>query len=235
MEPDINQRLEQEAHDYIAHHKDELIKRFADPEIFKKVEHSVSLFMAGSPGAGKTEVSRSLVKRFEVRPIRIDADDIRVMCPGYSGDKSHIFQKAATKGVNMLLDHALHHSIHAIIDGTFAYGDALKNIERSIKRKRIVELWFIYQDPIKAWEFTKVREAVECRHVDKDIFIRSFFRAKDNTVAAKKAFGGTIELNLLVKNIDNTDGSLYLNIQAEELDRYIGKVYTEADLKTLLI
>jgi hypothetical protein len=39
---------------------------------------------------------------------------------------------------------------------------------------------------------------------------------------------------LLVKNIDNTDGELHLNIQADELDRYIGKAYTEADLRALL-
>ena len=50
--------------------------------------------------------------------------------------------------------------IHVIIDGTFAYGNALENIERSLKYKRIVELWFVYQDPLKAWEFTKIREAV---------------------------------------------------------------------------
>jgi predicted ABC-type ATPase len=234
MESDSDKKLEKEAHDFITHNQCELIKRFANPEIFKSVEKPVSLFMAGSPGAGKTEVSRSLVKRFDIGPIRIDADEIRAICPGYSGDKAHIFQKAATKGVNLLFDYALKNNIHAIIDGTFAYGDAPKNIERSLKHKRIVELWFIYQDPLKAWEFTKVREAVECRHVDKEVFIRSFLKAKDNTVAVKGAFGGTIELNLIVKNIDNTDGELHLNIQAEELDRYIGKAYTEDELKTLL-
>ena len=234
MELTSDKELEQDAYGYIAHRKDELIKRFADPEIFKTVERPVSLFMAGSPGAGKTEVSRSLVKRFEVRPIRIDADEIRAICPEYSGDKAHVFQKAATKGVHILFDYALHKNIHAIIDGTFAYNDALKNIERSLKHKRIIELWFIYQDPLKAWEFTKVREAVECRHVDKNLFIRSFLRAKNNARLVKSTFGSTIDLNLLVKNIDNTDGELYLNIQAEQLDHHIGRAYTEDELRTLL-
>ena len=71
--------------------------------------------------------------------------------------------------------------------------------------------------------------------MDKEVFIRSFFRAKENTIQAKNRFGSTIELSLLVKNIDNTDSQLKLNIQAEELDRYVGQAYTEADLKTLLL
>jgi predicted ABC-type ATPase len=235
MEPESTNKIEQEAYDYILHHKDDLIKRFADPNIFKPVERPVSLFMAGSPGAGKTEVSRSLVKRFEVQPVRIDADEIRKVCEKYSGDNSHLFQKAATKGVHILFDYALQHKIHAIIDGTFAYGDALNNIKRSLKRKRIVQLWFIYQDPMKAWEFTKIREAIESRHVNKEIFIHSFFKAKENAMEAKNTFGSTLELNLLVKNIDNTDGKLYLNIQATELDQHVGMAYTKADLITKLL
>jgi dephospho-CoA kinase len=235
MESDHDKKIEQDAYRYIAGNKDLLIQRFANPEIFKPVERPVSLFMAGSPGAGKTEVSRSLIKKFEVQPIRIDADEIRKMCEKYEGDNAHLFQKAATKGVHILFDYALKHNIHAIIDGTFAYEDAIKNIERSIKHKRIVELWFVYQDPIRAWEFTKIREAVESRHVDKKVFISSFLKAKNNAMEAKNTFGSTLELNLLVKNIDNTTGKPYLNIQAAELDPYIGKTYTEAELNLLLI
>jgi predicted ABC-type ATPase len=228
-------KIEKETYDYIVHHSDDLIKLFADPSVFKQVEHPVSLFMAGSPGAGKTEVSKSLIRRFEVQPIRIDADEIRKICEKYTGDNAHLFQKAATKGVHILFDYALKYKIHAIIDGTFAYGDALKNIERSLSRKRIVQLWFIYQDPIKAWEFTKIREANESRHVSKELFVRSFFKAKENAMLAKNSFGSTLELNLLVKNIDNTDDKPYLNIQASELDQYIGKAYTEGDLITKLL
>ncbi len=228
-------KLEQQAYDFIAHSGSELVKRFADPTIYKPVERPVSLFMAGSSGAGKTEVSIGLVKRFTTRPIRIDADEIRQLCPGYTGGNAHVFQKAATKGVNMLFDYALHKNIHAILDGTFAYADAPKNIERSLKHNRIVELWFVYQDPLVAWEFTKVREIKECRHVDKDIFIRGFFNAKANAINVKTAFGSNLTLNLLVKNIDNTDGELFLNIQANDLDHRIGQVYTEGELRGLLL
>ncbi|MBI4252728.1 zeta toxin family protein [Candidatus Uhrbacteria bacterium] len=32
-------------------------------------------------GAGKTEISKRLTKRFQVKPVRIDADDIREFVP----------------------------------------------------------------------------------------------------------------------------------------------------------
>ena len=108
--------------------------------------------------------------------LRIDADEIRVICPGYTGTNAHLFQKAANKGVNLLYDHALHNNINCIMDSTFAYGGASKNIERSLKYSRRVEIWFVYQDPVRAWEFTKAREAREARRVSKDVFIKTFFQ-----------------------------------------------------------
>ena len=67
----------------------------------------ISIFMAGSPGAGKTEFSRRLIEGFQSKPIVIDADDIRKIIPGYLGGNSHVYQAAATKGVHILYDYAL--------------------------------------------------------------------------------------------------------------------------------
>lgn len=69
--------------------------------------HPVSIFMAGSPGAGKTEVSKELVKEFDRKPMRIDADELRALCPDYVGTNAHLFQKAANKAINVLYDYAL--------------------------------------------------------------------------------------------------------------------------------
>ncbi|MBI3255577.1 MAG: zeta toxin family protein [Candidatus Andersenbacteria bacterium] len=115
------------------------------------------MFMAGSPGAGKTEVSKRLLSRFEQKPLRIDADEIRTLMPGYVGANACLFQKAATKGVHILYDLALEKSYNAILDGTFAYYDVLQNIQRSLDRGRKVEIFFVYQSPYHAWGFTKKR------------------------------------------------------------------------------
>ena len=226
--------IEEKAFAFIKANAALLRTKFADPAKYKSVERPVSLFMAGSPGAGKTEVSKSLVKKFQSAPIRIDADEIRTLCPGYTGSNAHLFQKAANKGVNILFDYALHHSISCILDGTFAYGGAVENIRRSIDKGRVVELWFIYQDPLKAWEFTKAREAKETRRVSKEVFVESFFEAKRNVRKVKTQFY-TVELNLLIKDYGTSREDFWLNINADELDRYIHDGYTEDTLQRLLI
>ena len=228
-------RLESEAFTFIKSHKKELIRRFANPGIYKSVSVPISLFMAGSPGAGKTEVSKSLIKRFQDIPVRIDADEIRKMCPEYKGSNAHVFQKAATKGVHILFDHSLDHKLNLILDGTFAYDKAQDNVKRSLEHKRTVELWFVYQDPLKAWEVTKAREAEEFRHVSKEVFIKAFFEARRNIVNVKNIFDKDVQLNLLIKDYDKHEEDLKLSIRADELDGHIRNGYTESELEKLLL
>lgn len=211
----------------------ELIEKFASNKEYIPDIQPISLFMAGSPGAGKTEISKRLIKRFKQKPIRIDADEIRAFCNGYTGQNAHIFQKAATKGVHILLEHALKKNINMILDGTFAYNGALENIQRSLDHKRKVEVFFIYQDPLQAWEFTKKREAIEQRKVSKEVFIDSFFKAQENANEAKKHFGTSIEMNLIIKDFEKNLEQFEINIPG--IDSYIKKVYTKEELNTLLI
>lgn len=68
-----------------------------------------------------------------------------------------------------------------MLDGTFAdYKKAKSNIQRSLDHARYVSIFYVYQDPILAWEFTKAREALEGRKVPKNIFVDSLFKAKEN-------------------------------------------------------
>jgi predicted ABC-type ATPase len=212
-----------------------LIKKFADPDVFRSVSRPVSLFMAGSPGAGKTEVSKNLMKKFHNVPIRIDADEIRAMCPGYIGSNAHVFQEAANKGVNILFDYALHKNLNLILDATFAYAGAAGNIKRALDYHRIVEIWFVYQNPLKAWEATKAREFKETRHVSREVFIEAFFKSKENVQSVKREFSNTIELNLLMKDYDKKMEELKLNIGVDDLDRYLNDGYTKNDLKELIL
>lgn len=226
-----NQKIE-EAFSWIKLHEDQVIKEFAgDAELVADIQPT-TLFMAGSPGAGKTEISKRLIEKFKQKPIRIDADDIRLLCPGYTGSNSHLFQKAANKGVNILYDHALYNSLNVILDGTFAYADALKNIERSLKRNRKVEIYFIYQDPLQAWDFTKKRELVEKRKVSKKVFIESFLKSQKNVNLAKTQFKGRIQLHLIIKDFEKGIEKLQLNIQ--RVEDYIKKHYTNDELNKIL-
>jgi len=55
-------RVEQAAFEYAKKHRTKIARRLTDPTIFAVEADSVSVFMAGSPGAGKTEASIELLK-----------------------------------------------------------------------------------------------------------------------------------------------------------------------------
>jgi len=160
--------------------------------------------MAGSPGAGKTEFSKHFISNRESPCIRIDADDIRETIPGYNGKNSDEVQSAASIGVEKLYDYILKYKYDALIDGTLAsYNVAERNVERALKRGRVVYIFYVYQDPLSAWFFTKAREKAEGRVIRKEIFIDDFFKARDNVNKLKQKFKKDIEVYVIEKNYDH--------------------------------
>ena len=203
-----DEKLVEGAVEFIRRNKKLLIERFASDKIFLPDSAPVSVFMAGSPGAGKTEISKELLKLYEEtqdqKNIRIDADEIRDIIPGYTGQNSYLFQKAASRGVDVLHNHALKNNKNFILDGTFSnYNIVCQNIERSIKRERRVSITYVYQDPLIAWEFTQKREKTEGRKVPKGTFIEKLFLAKENVEKIKEKFGERVELDIVKKNFDH--------------------------------
>ncbi len=133
----------------------------------------------------------------------------------------------------MLYDYALEQGLNVILDGTFAYGDSIQNIERSLKRKRHAEVFFVYQDPLSAWEFVKARQLKDGRKVPKELFINSFFRSRDNANKAKQQFGANLILSLLIKEYSSSMERFELNISS--IDPYVPKEYTVETLTSLLV
>ncbi len=226
-------KLSEQAKEWVRLNHKKIIGNFTSHEEYLVDFQPTTLFTAGSPGAGKTEFSKRFASRFKQKPIRIDADEIRTICEGYTGGNAHIFQGAATKGVHILYDYALKKNINVILDGTFAYSSALDNIQRSLDHGRRVEIFFVYQDPIEAWDFTKKREVLEKRRVSKEVFIEAFFKSRKNVNEAKKKFGSRIELNLVIKDFEKDLEQLELDVK--NVDHYIKKSYTKEDLEKLLI
>ncbi len=225
--------LSKQALEWLKANSKVLIEEFASVHDYVSEVSPTTIFMAGSPGAGKTEVSKSLISRFEQQPVRIDADEIRAICPGYIGVNAHVYQAAATKGVNMLFDHVLRMNFNLILDGTFAYGGFLRNIERSLSRDRKIQIWFVYQHPLQAWDFTKKREVMEQRRVSKETFINAFLKSRINVNEVKARFGDKIELNILIKDFERSLEQLKLNV--DSIDPFIPNIYTKDQLENLLI
>ncbi|MBI3282919.1 zeta toxin family protein [Candidatus Curtissbacteria bacterium] len=225
-------KIQADAFEWVKQHKKYLFLKFADFDSYPKDPYPTTVFMAGSPGAGKTEFSRRLAEGFKQKPVIIDADEIRKIIPGYTGKKAFLFQKAATKGVNLLYDYVCKNGLNVIIDGTFAYAQPVENIKRSLKYNRNIEIYFLHQNPIVSWKFTKVRERKEFRNVPKDVFINAYLKSIENVTLVKKEFGNKIKLNLVIKDFTKSLQTLHLNTSG--IEKLLPKLYTGKELTKIL-
>ena len=64
-------------------------------EMFPGEKNPVAVFMAGSPGAGKTEASKALVSELGSF-LRIDPDEFRQAIPGYDGSNAWLMHRAVS-------------------------------------------------------------------------------------------------------------------------------------------
>ncbi len=208
-------------------------KEFTNKEKYPKEENPVSVFMAGSPGAGKTEASKALLDEFNGNVIRIDADEFRGQFDDYTGNNSWLFQPAVSILVEKIHDLVIKNSQSFLLDGTLTNFDkAVKNIERSIKRNRMVQILYVYQEPFRAWEFVQAREKVEGRNIPLDRFIEQYFAARDTVNNLKKKFDGDIKVDLLLQDRNNQQRLYKANI--DFIDNHVDEKYTPAALETLL-
>ncbi len=215
--------------------KKQIASEYCAKEKFPPDSEPVSVFMAGSPGAGKTESSQNLIVRLSSsHPVlRIDSDDFRTHFTAYNGANSHLFQAAASILADYVHDCALGNKQSFVFDGTLSKIDkARQNIERSLSRKRFVQILYVYQDPFQAWEFVKARERKDGRHVPAESFIQQYFQARSNVNKLKKEFGKQIKVDLVIKNMDGKDIAYKENV--DQIDSHIPERYSENDLRRVI-
>jgi hypothetical protein len=263
-----DKQIQEDACAYINAHKDELIQKFITQKKPLKLGF-MSLFMAGSPGAGKTEFSlqyipliytkdsKSTIKLLEsngIKPstfeslfIRIDVDEIRAFLPQYrktdtfGKGNAHVVQKAANKGLDALRNYCLKNEISFLHDGTFGNYKTMHDlVQESLAKDRFVEIYYLYLDPIAAWNFTKAREYTEGRNILKEKFIEQFFASQVNVQKIKNAFAEKVSVVCVLKDKDNKVRDIVFNTQS--IDRYmqtqyskgIVRRYTHEELEVLL-
>ena len=187
--PFFSAEIHDVALEYVRRHKKELCEKFANDAICPPDEEPFSLFMTGSPGAGKTEYSKTWLKESGFVAVRIDTDEIRDWIPTYDRKDANSFQAAACVGMERLYDYVLHKKKSVIMDATFTpYHQAESNVARSLSRGRHVEIIYIFQDPLQAWEFTQKREAIEGRFVPKEVFVDALFTSRENVKLIKAKY-----------------------------------------------
>ncbi|BDR56705.1 hypothetical protein KIMC2_12670 [Xylocopilactobacillus apis] len=119
-----------------------------------------------------------------------------------------------------------------VLDATFATPKAEQNLVRAFNKNYNVYIYYVYQDPLIAWDFTKKREAVEGRTVPKERFINAFFEARNNLQRLKSKFQNDLTVNILVKNFQNKIVDSIMDIDNIELILPIK--YSKKDLEEKL-
>jgi predicted ABC-type ATPase len=199
-------------------------------------ESAVSVFMAGSPGAGKTETARSIISQFKkehgVEVVHIENDELRKEFEDYKGLNSPLFQTPATLLVEAIHDRALKKKVSFLLDSTLSsFEKAKSNIERSLRRDRYVLIIFVYQDPEQAWCLVKAREIVEGRRVPPEVFVDQFLKSQAVVSELKKIFKDQIDIIFMEKNLDGTREKPYFNVS--DIDSLLGKKYNRASLEAI--
>ncbi len=229
---DDDKQLQKDALEFVKKNKKQLFEDLVAGRIFDGSSQQVAIFMAGTPGAGKTEVAQSLGPLFATPPLRIDADEFRTKIPGYNGANSDIIQPAASVAVDKVLDQVYKNKYPFILDGTFAVGKALVNLKRAIRKGYSAQVYFVYQDPLDAWRFTKIREKKEGRRVPKEAFVNAYFASRQNVKSVKQELGSDILLTLIIKNYSTGERKILDNV--DDIEKYIPKTYNRDELEGLI-
>lgn len=219
-----NDQIRIAAVEFAKRNKGRIAKEFTDINIFKPDIRPVSVFMAGSPGAGKTEFSKSLISMFKNGVIRIDPDDIRPLLPGYTGNNSYLFQGAISLVVEKIHDFALKQKQNFIFDGTFSkYEKAKENIDRSIRSGRPLSIFYLYQKPEVAWKFTELREKAEGRNIPKEKFEEQFINAKETVTRIREEYDEKVEIFLVKKDFEKNSVEYVVEIKpgGKKVDEYL--------------
>ncbi|MGI0809113.1 zeta toxin family protein [Pseudomonas aeruginosa] len=225
----------------------EIARRIVDIDTYLPDARPLTFFMAGSPGAGKTEVSLNMISLLEKsqnqnRPItsapfrilRIDPDEIRESMPGYLGGNAEIFQRGVTKIVERVVDRAFSKSISFLLDGTFSNKEvAMRNVDRALRRGRLVDVLFVYQEPGSTWRLIKEREEITGRSIPFDAFLRHVIRSRQTVALVKDKYGDSINLSVFISNESAFSPEFAVSLDA--FDRLVPNHYDEDHLRQLIL
>lgn len=246
--------IKKQSEEFARSHKKEIARKITDTSVHTPVDNPISIFMAGSPGAGKTEFSKNLIEILEKgskrKIIRIDGDELRTYLPGYTGANSYLFQNAISILVDKIHDEALSNRQNFILDGTFSnYNKASENVRRSLHKKRRVFIFYVYQRPEVAWKFTASREIEKGRNIPKEAFIKHFLNSQETIHSIHKEFKNNVTIRAIYEEFKNyvtifivkknfethqVEKVIELETDKDNIEDYIKIRYTEDELHKIL-
>ena len=191
--------------DWANKHKKRIAREFVRKTDFSISNNPVGIFTAGLPGAGKTEFTVELLKGITNKPLRIDMDKIARLIEGYKPEIADKFRGGASAILARIYDEVIKHKIDFVFDGTFSQARALQNLERALNHGYQVKIYYIHQNPVIAWQFTKDRELTEHRAIDRAGFIDTYLKLHENLINLCDS-DKDVTISLIIKDKDNKVG-----------------------------
>jgi len=159
------------------------------------------IFLAWAPWAGKTEFIKALPKNLNF--FFLDIDSYRSYFDWYKWANAQEYQNAMSGVVNLVLKYCFQNDIKFILDWTFkSLKHAKRNIDNCNRKKRKMEIYFIFQNPYISYYYTYLRELNEERNVPLDKFIECFYNSIENIYIVKEK-NKFLKLYICEKNNNN--------------------------------
>jgi len=171
--------------------KDKINQDKVVEEFFKDYpphKKKMAFFMAGIPGAGKTEFAENTINRLKPKLVPIEHDKLVEYIDGYKPEDYYSFRTAGSVLVTRILDECLKNGYSFIFDGTLSHERGYKNIEKALKKGYFVQVVYIVQETNKAWQLTKDREIVKKRAIEKEGFIATCSKINSSLLDIFKRF-----------------------------------------------
>lgn len=145
-------------------------------EFFKKnkpTRAKVAYFMAGIPGAGKTEFTQNAIRESSPELISIEHDKLVEYIDEYKPESYYNYRKAGSILVTRIFEECLKNGYAFVFDGTLSHENGARNVNKCLKLGYRIVVVYIVQDTTIAWELTQARELVKKRAIEKTGFIET--------------------------------------------------------------
>lgn len=178
--------------------QDAVVRRFFEDH--PPHQRKMAFFMAGIPGAGKTEFAENTINRLKPKPVPVEHDKLVEYIPGYQPESYYNFRTAGSVLVTRLLDECLKNGYSFIFDGTLSHEHGYRNIEKALKNGYFVQIVYIVQTAQAAWSLTKDRELVKKRAIEKEGFITTCNKINANLLGIFQRFKDRDNFGLWIFN-----------------------------------
>jgi len=178
---------------------------------YKPLKMKFAIFMAGIPGAGKTE----FVENFNsaVKLASIEHDKLVEYIDGYKPQDYYNYRKAGSVLVSRILDECLKHGYGFIFDGTLSHKGGYRNIEKALKKQYRVQVVYIVQEAKLAWELTQDRELVKKRAIEKAGFIDTCTKINPNLLVIFQRFMNYDDFSFIIFDKNGQPGTTKVTAQ----------------------